>query len=121
MTKLNHIAIPVSDWRASSDWYTNILGLSLEFEIPERLVAAVKDEGDFAIFLHQAPVPSAPIAFAFTFQVADVHKSFQQITQKGITFSYAPQRLAWGYGAELIDPNGYRVCIWDEKSMRENT
>jgi len=25
----------------------------------------------------------------------------------------------WGYGAELLDPDGYRIHLWDEVSMRE--
>lgn len=121
MPKLNHIAIPVKDWAESRDWYLKVLGLELEFEIPENAVAAVKDQSEFAIFLHQAPVPEFGFGFAYTFQVADVHQTFQQLTQKGTVFSFAPQKLAWGYGAELLDPNGYRICLWDEKSMRENT
>jgi hypothetical protein len=27
--------------------------------------------------------------------------------------------LLWGYGAELRDPGGYLVFLWDETSMRE--
>jgi catechol 2,3-dioxygenase-like lactoylglutathione lyase family enzyme len=23
------------------------------------------------------------------------------------------------YGAELLDPDGYLVCLWDERTMRE--
>jgi hypothetical protein len=25
----------------------------------------------------------------------------------------------WGYGVELVDPDGYLVRLWDEVSMRE--
>jgi catechol 2,3-dioxygenase-like lactoylglutathione lyase family enzyme len=28
-------------------------------------------------------------------------------------------KLYWGYGAELRDPDGYVVGVWDEHSMRE--
>jgi hypothetical protein len=27
---------------------------------------------------------------------------------------------SWGYGAELRDPVGYLIYLWDERSMREN-
>ena len=121
MPKLDHIAIPVKDWMQSRDWYSKILGLSLEFEIPERLVCAVKDDSDFAIFLHQAPVPAIPVGFTLTLRFPDVHKAFQDISQKGHAFLFPPQKLPWGYGAELLDPNSYRICLWDEKSMKENT
>ena len=28
-------------------------------------------------------------------------------------------KVFWGYGAELCDPDGYRLRLRDEKSMRE--
>jgi hypothetical protein len=30
-----------------------------------------------------------------------------------------PQKLFWGYGAELRDPDGYLIRLWDELSMHE--
>jgi hypothetical protein len=33
--------------------------------------------------------------------------------------SARPQKLFWGYGAELTDPDGYLVRLWDEQSMKE--
>ena len=37
----------------------------------------------------------------------------------GVTLEKAPQKLYWGYGAELRDPDGYLLHVWDERSMRE--
>ncbi len=37
---------------------------------------------------------------------------------RGILFEAPPQRLFWGYGAELRDPDGYRIRLWDEASMK---
>ena len=28
-------------------------------------------------------------------------------------------KVFWGYGAELHDPDGYRLMLWDQKSMKE--
>ena len=28
-------------------------------------------------------------------------------------------KVFWGYGAELRDPDGYRLRLWDQKSMKE--
>jgi hypothetical protein len=28
-------------------------------------------------------------------------------------------KVFWGYGAELCDPDGYRLRLWDAKSMAE--
>ena len=32
-------------------------------------------------------------------------------------FSHALQKTYWGYGAELMDPDGYRIRLRDERSM----
>jgi hypothetical protein len=37
----------------------------------------------------------------------------------GLFFEKPPQKLYWGFGAELRTPDGYLVHLWDEKSMRE--
>jgi catechol 2,3-dioxygenase-like lactoylglutathione lyase family enzyme len=29
-----------------------------------------------------------------------------------------PDKLFWGYGAELRDPDGYLIYLWDERTMR---
>jgi len=38
---------------------------------------------------------------------------------QGIAFEKEPQTLFWGYGAELRDPDGYMVYLWDEATMRD--
>jgi hypothetical protein len=41
LVKFDHTTIPVSNWIASRDWYVNVLGLKVEFEVPDRLTGAV--------------------------------------------------------------------------------
>ncbi len=41
------------------------------------------------------------------------------ITAAGVAFVHPPMKMVWGYGAELLDPDGYRLQLWDETSMRE--
>ena len=121
MLKFNHLAIPVNNWIASRDWYVNVLGLKVEFEIPQRLTAAVQDEHDFTIFLVQAPPPSNPMNLCLTFQVDDVRKTLEAISRKEVPFTHPPEKVFWGYGAELCDPDGYTVRLWDENSMKMMT
>jgi uncharacterized glyoxalase superfamily protein PhnB len=52
-------------------------------------------------------------------QVKDVDEAYRALTESGAKFAHAPQKLFWGYGAELADPDGYVVRLWDEVSMRE--
>lgn len=117
--KFDHLALPVSDVNRSRDWYVATLGLAVEFEVAERGVVALQDSDGFALFLQQAPVPIQPGGCALWFQVADVDSTFTEWSARGVVFSHGPRKSLWGYGAELIDPDGYLIRLWDERSMKE--
>jgi uncharacterized glyoxalase superfamily protein PhnB len=51
--------------------------------------------------------------------VDDVDAMHARLSAAGVKFRKPPQKLYWGYGAELTDPDGHFVRLWDEKSMRE--
>jgi hypothetical protein len=36
----------------------------------------------------------------------------------GVAFVSPPGRRFWGYGAEVLDPDGYMNHLWDEAAMR---
>lgn len=119
MMKLDHLALPVADHAVSRDWYTTTLGLKVEFEMPERRATALQDSEGFAIFLQQVAAPVVPNGAALWFQVEDVDASFAEMTGRGVQFVHGPRKTYWGYGAELADPDGYRLRLWDERTMRE--
>ncbi len=114
-----HLTLPVSDWVRSRDWYVESLGLKIEFEIPEHRTAAVQDQDGFTIFLQQADNPIQPTGLALTFRVDDVEATHRDLVMEGVAFTHAPQKVFWGSGAELRDPDGYIVRLWDELSMKE--
>jgi len=118
MLKFDHLALPVADWKASRDWYVGTLGMSVEFEIPDRLTVAVRDEFDFTIFLVESKASHAAAGIALWFQVADVDVTHAQMSGRGIRFNHAPAKMFWGYGAELADPDGHLIRLWDETSMK---
>ena len=114
MARLDHISLPVRDWRASRDWWTARLGFVVEFEIPDGV--AVRDEADLTVFLVEGAVaPASDIAF--TVQVDDVEARCRALAEAGVAFVHPPRKVFWGYGAELLDPDGYRIRLWDEASM----
>lgn len=119
MIKLNHLALAVSDYRAARDWYVETLGLTPEFELPERRVAAVQDDADFTLILFQTDAKIDTSWCNFAYEVDDVEATHRSLAARGVPFVYAPQRNDWGYGAELLDHDGYRVRLWDAVSMRE--
>ena len=118
MPRLDHLSLPVRDWRKSRDWYKNHLGFEVEFEIPDRKTAAMRDDADLTIFLYQAAVADSP-GISFTIQVDDVEAKHDALAAVGVRFVHPPMKVFWGYGAELCDPDGYRLRLWDQKTMKE--
>jgi catechol 2,3-dioxygenase-like lactoylglutathione lyase family enzyme len=118
MTRLDHMSLPVGDWRRSRDWWRDVLGFKVEFEIPDRSTVAMVDQADLTVFLQTGEVIANP-ALGFTIQVEDVEARHAGLTAAGVAFVHPPMKVFWGYGAELLDPDGYRIRLWDEVSMRE--
>ena len=118
--RLDHISLPVNDWRASRDWWRDKLGFEVEFEMEGAGVAAMRDEAELTVFLGQAQAVSIPPGLVLTVQVADVDAKAAELGAAGVAFERWPQKLFWGYGAELRDPNGYLLRLWDEASMKAN-
>jgi catechol 2,3-dioxygenase-like lactoylglutathione lyase family enzyme len=119
MLKLDHLRIPVTDLARSRDWYIRTLGLKVEFELPERKTVALQDTDDFTIFLQEVRSPVMPNECALWFQVGDVDATFTDWSARGVEFAHGPRKAYWGYGAELADPDGYLIRLWDQRSMKE--
>jgi predicted enzyme related to lactoylglutathione lyase len=119
MVKFDHLVIPVSDLARSRAWYVETFGLAVEFEVAERRAVALQDTGGFTIFLQQSDEGTPARGVALYFQVDAVDTSFQELSARGVAFSHPPTKTFWGYGAELADPDGYLIRLWDERSMKE--
>ena len=118
MIKFDHLRIPVTDLARSRSWYINTLGLKVEFEVPDRQTVALQDGNDFTIFLQQAQSGVHRNGSALWFQVIDGDATFGEWSARGVQFAHGPRKSYWGYGAELRDPDGYLVRLWDERSMK---
>lgn len=119
MVKLDHLGMFVSDPQRSAEFYVRNLGFAIEMEPPDGRMVAIKDDADFTIFLARDPERAQQAACDLFLQVDDVEAKHRELSHAGVVFAKTPQKLHWGYGAELLDPDGYRVHLWDEKSMRE--
>jgi catechol 2,3-dioxygenase-like lactoylglutathione lyase family enzyme len=118
MVRFGHFGIPVRDVARSREWYVNNFGLQVEIDVPERKTVGLKDDGDFTLFLEEVGEGFAP-SCKFALEVSDVESKHRELSARGVKFERSPQKLYWGYGAELRDPDGYLVSVWDERSMRE--
>ena len=118
MPRLDHISLAVKDWRVSRDWWRDKLGFQVEFELAHPGVAAMRDDADLTVFLGQADDVTVPAGLVLTVQVADVETRHAALKAAGVAFEHGPQKVFWGYGAELLDPDGYRLRLWDEATMK---
>ncbi len=117
MVKFDHMALPVSNVRKSRDWYVNNLGFKVEFERDG--ISAIQDSAGFTIFLRKASKRLAGDKVTLTIQVKSVDRTHATLSKEGVKFVNSPQRLFWGYGAELLDPDGYMLNLWDQVTMRQ--
>ena len=115
---LDHLTIFVRNADRSRDWYTSTLGLKVEFEVASPRAIALQDSGGFGLFVEQRPAGECKPSCVVTFRVEDVDALARTLQTKDVTFGAVPQKLFWGYGAELRDPDGYLVRLWDERSMK---
>ena len=119
MTKLDHLTIRVRDLDGARAWYIGHLGLKLEFEVPGRRTVALQDDAGLTLFLDETAGDVAADGVVLTFQIADVEEMHGRLVAAGVPFVAPPGKRFWGYGAELRDPDGHLVLLWDEVSMRE--
>jgi catechol 2,3-dioxygenase-like lactoylglutathione lyase family enzyme len=124
MAKHDHLTLAVSDWRKSRDWYVANLGFKVEFEVPRGGrsglgVAALQDDAGLTVFLEQFAEPIVTGQCSYTVQVEDVDDLAQRLSAGGANFLSMPTKQFWGYGAVLTDPDGHRLHLYDEVSMRE--
>ena len=122
MAKVSHIVLPVSDVPRSREWYVNKLGFTLERELEQAV--GIKDESGLTIFLVKgSDPPGGGQKITLTIQVGNVDSKHHELTNVEVPFVSPPSRQFWGYGAEVLDPDGYMNHLWDEitmaKAMRE--
>ena len=101
------------------DSYIRTLGLKVEFEVPDRQSVALQDTDGFTIFLQEVRSPVVPNQCALWFKVANGDTTFTDWSARGVEFAHGPRKSYGGYGAELADPDGYLIRLWDEHSMKE--
>ena len=111
------MALPVTNVAKSRDWYVKNLEFKIEFE--NAGITAIQDSTGFTIFLVKTTKSLAGEKVTLTIQVKSVDRKHKKLASAGIKFVNPPQTLFWGYGAELRDPDGYMINLWDKASMRK--
>jgi catechol 2,3-dioxygenase-like lactoylglutathione lyase family enzyme len=117
MAKVSHMVLPVSDVHKSREWYVDKLGFEIEREGEQAV--GIKDQSGLTIFLMKAQESIAGQKITLTIQVDNVESKYQELASLGVKFVSPPKRQFWGYGAEVLDPDGYINHLWDEVTMRK--
>jgi catechol 2,3-dioxygenase-like lactoylglutathione lyase family enzyme len=117
MAKVSHMVLPVSDVHKSRDWYVGKLGFTLERERDG--VVGIKDQSGLTVFLQKAADTLAGQKITLTIQVENVDRKHEELASLGVTFVSPPKLVFWGYGAEVLDPDGYMNHLWDEVTMQK--
>jgi len=111
------MALPVSNVTKSRDWYVKNLDFKVEFE--NAGITAIHDSAGFTIFLVKTSKSLTGEKVTLTIQVKSVDRKHKKLAGMGVKFVNPPKNLFWGYGAELRDPDGYMINLWDQVSMRK--
>lgn len=118
MTHLDHLTIFVSDHRASARWYAENLGFEIEFETPDGITTAIRDDRDFTVFLTNRAVRGDEPRCILYFEVSDVDSEYRRLVDQGLEAINAPAESPWGYGPEFRDPDGHIIRLWDTRSAK---
>jgi catechol 2,3-dioxygenase-like lactoylglutathione lyase family enzyme len=119
MTRVSHLVLPVADLQRSRDWYVGKLGFTVERE--QEGVVGIKDAAGLTVFLWGGARSLAGQKITLTIEVDDVDGKFRELQSDGVEFVNPPKVQFWGYGAEVLDPDGYMNHLWDSVTMEKAT
>jgi catechol 2,3-dioxygenase-like lactoylglutathione lyase family enzyme len=109
------MVLPVTDLEKSRNWYVDRLGFTLERA--QDGVVGIKDSAGLTIFLQRVTDALPGRKVTLTIEVDDVHRKHEELEGGGVRFVSPPKMLFWGYGAEVLDPDGYMNHLWDKVTM----
>jgi catechol 2,3-dioxygenase-like lactoylglutathione lyase family enzyme len=115
MSRVSHMVLPVADLQQSRNWYVDKLGFKVERELKD--VVGIKDDTGLIIFLWQGEDNLAGRKITLTIEVDDVEGKYQELQSSGVEFVSPPKVQFWGYGAEVLDPDGYINHLWDSETI----
>ena len=115
--KLDHLCLHVRNSAKSRDWYTQMLGLELEFESLKDGIVALKDEAEFGLLLYQDEALKELPRLEIYFQIPNVDQFYTRSSARSLRFDHPPERKVWGYGPQLTDPDGYVLRFYDQRSI----
>lgn len=116
---LNQVTVPCTDYDASVQFYKK-LGLLQIVDSPPRYARFETPAGTTLSIHAAAPGIASPECIVY-FEVEDVDKAVQSLSEKGLKFDTEPKDQDWLWReAYLTDPAGNRLCIYHAGANRRN-
>jgi len=121
--KIALVSVPVNSPQEAFTFYTEVLGFVKRLYVPEASLAIVAspEEPDSTGLLLEPN--NNPISKTFqegvyqaglpiiVFGVADIHKEYERLKQKGVVFRKEPTKTDWGIEAIFEDTSGNLIQI----------
>ncbi|MHA1984901.1 MAG: VOC family protein [Candidatus Hodarchaeales archaeon] len=119
--ELNHIIFYVENAKKSSNFYQNLLGVSIIEEAPgyARLSSPQKS---FTIGIHEfeeGMFPPLNEGITIYFEVSDLDMYCSSLKDKGYIFDQLPKEMPWGWRhAYLTDHDGHKISLYHAGEKR---
>jgi predicted enzyme related to lactoylglutathione lyase len=120
LEKIVYVSVFVKDQAKALDFYTNVLGLEKQTDVPypngpRFLTVGLKGQ-DFQLVLWPGtPGQGQPfqgrIPAQYTIATGDCRKAFEALKSRGVKFDTDVLEYPWGYVAVFQDPDGNRLQL----------
>lgn len=113
MQHYDNYFLPVDNMEEARKYYSDILGLSVKFDFPDKgmLAYRIGDEEPAIILKDKSKFDN--IKPTIWFVVQNVYDSYKEMQNKGIIFLTEPFKIGTGTAVEFEDPFGNRLGITD--------
>ena len=110
--QLHHLFMVVSDLSRSKRFYTDLLGLRVNFE--DGQYVQLQGENGFHIGMEKGDLTRVGgTGIEINLLVDDVDRRYKSMLAKGLSFSHPPAEMEWGARhAFFHDPDGYPLSIF---------
>jgi predicted enzyme related to lactoylglutathione lyase len=123
-----YTSVLVTDQDRALDFYTNVLGLEKRVENPTPdglrfLTVGVKGDGFMLVLWPGTPGQAKPAMgrppASVTIETADIRKSVEELTARGVEFDSGVLDFPWGSVAQFEDPDGNRLQLREGREPLE--
>ena len=115
--KIKFISIPVRDQDRALEFYVRTLGFSLLTDQPmgpgQRWVEVRTPRGETGVALFTPPGQEDRIGTftGISLECDDVHKTYEELSAKGVEFAKPPKTESWGVMAIMKDSEGNQIVL----------